>query len=157
MHSLFRLQWRHRTLRSDNGNANENVGETLKLFRPYTKSPSYLKVRKLGGNWREGTASEFRESKMYRLAVPFLQSTQNLSFHVVVVARTAEKCTKRRAELSFFVCSLCRRRRSFVRSLMNGQRGPCPFHWTGKIDWRNGRIHLVFYQHFFTSFPLLFW
>ena len=39
---------------------------------------------------------------MYRLAVPFIQSTQNLSFHVVVVARTAEKCTKRRAELSFF-------------------------------------------------------
>ena len=122
------------TLRSDNGNANENVGETLKLFRPYTKSPSYLKVRKLGGNWREGTVSEFRESKMYRLAVPFLQSTQNLSFHVVFVARTAEKCTKRRAELSFFVCSLCRRRRSFVRSLMNGQRGPCPFHWT-RVTW----------------------
>ena len=66
------------------------------------------------------------ESKMYRLAVPFLQSTQNLSFHVVVVARTAEKCTKRRAELSFFVCSLCRRRRSFVRSLItsNGDLWP---------------------------------
>ena len=78
--------------------------------------------------------SEFRESKMYRLAVPFLQSTQNLSFHVVFVARTAEKCTKRRAELSFFVCSLCRRRRSFVRSLMNGQQGPCLFHWT-RVTW----------------------
>ena len=71
-----------------------------------------------------------RESKIYRLAVPVLKSTQNFS---VVMSRcscawTAKKCTKRRdarAELLF--CSLnlllcwrfrCRRRRSFVKSLL---------------------------------------
>ena len=43
------------TLRSDNGDTNENVAEKqtsrpLKLFRPSTKLPSYLKVGKLGWN-----------------------------------------------------------------------------------------------------------
>ena len=39
------------SLGSDNGDANENVAEksgSMKLFRPYTKSPIYLKVGKLG-------------------------------------------------------------------------------------------------------------
>ena len=41
------------TLGSDNGDAIENVAENLtlchlKLLRPYTKSPSYLKVGNLG-------------------------------------------------------------------------------------------------------------
>ena len=53
------------TLRSDNGDTNENVAEKsglMKLFpRRYTKSPIYLEVGKLGWSWREGTASEFRE------------------------------------------------------------------------------------------------
>ena len=53
------------TLRSDNGDTNENVAEKsglMKLFpRRYTKSLIYLEVGNLGWSWREGTASEFRE------------------------------------------------------------------------------------------------
>ena len=53
------------TLRSDNGDTNENVAEKsgpMKLFpRRYTKSPIYLEVGKLGWSWREGTASELTE------------------------------------------------------------------------------------------------
>ena len=45
------------TLRSDNGDTNENVAEKsgpMKLFpRRYTKSPIYLKVGKLGWSWIE--------------------------------------------------------------------------------------------------------
>ena len=53
------------TLRSDKVNANEKVTKKLtshpfKLFRPHNESPSDLKVRKLGWNWRQATASEFR-------------------------------------------------------------------------------------------------
>ena len=52
------------TLRSDNGDTNENVAEKsgfMKLFpRRYTKSLTYLEVGNLGWSWREGTASEFR-------------------------------------------------------------------------------------------------
>ena len=110
------------TLRSDTGKANENVTEkltsrSLKLFRRYTKSPIYFKIRKLGWNWREGTAFEFRES----ITLPFPLSSQLKiwSFHVVVVAGTAEKCTKKRAELSFFSFRFPRRRRrNFLRSLI---------------------------------------
>ena len=53
------------TLRSGNGDTNENVTEKsgpMKLFpRRYTKSLIYLEVGKLDWSWREGTASEFRE------------------------------------------------------------------------------------------------
>ena len=48
------------------------------LWNFFALIPSHLKVGKLGWNWREGIASEFREeSKIYRLADPVLTSTQN--------------------------------------------------------------------------------
>ena len=95
------------TLRSDNGNANENVTEkltsrSLKLFRPYTKSPIYFKIRKLGWNWREGTASEFRESKIYHLAVPFIQSTQNLVISRRSCCRDGREMYKKACRVVFF-------------------------------------------------------
>ena len=53
---------------------------------PFTKSPSYLKERKLGWNLREETASEFRQSVKF-IALPFPLSSQLKiwSVHVAVV------------------------------------------------------------------------
>ena len=69
-----------------------------------------------------------RESKTYRLAVPVLKSTHNLVISRCSCAWTARKCTKKRdTRAAFLFCSLnlllfwrfrCRRRRSFVRSLL---------------------------------------
>ena len=70
------------------------------------------------------------ESKIYRLAVSVLKSTQNLVISPRSCAGTAKKCTKKchaRAELLFnllirpivFRRSRCCHRRSFVRSLID--------------------------------------
>ena len=69
-----------------------------------------------------------RESKIYRLAVPVLKSTQNLVSWGCSCAGTAKKCTKKRdARAQLLSCSLnvllfwryrCCHRRSFVRSLI---------------------------------------
>ena len=70
-----------------------------------------------------------KESKIYRLVVHVLKSAQSLVISRSSCAGMTKKCTKKRdarAELLF--CSLnlllfwrspCRRRRSFVRSLLN--------------------------------------
>ena len=80
------------TLPSDNGDANENVAVKMTLcvvwniFRPKTKTPSYLKGVKLGWNWREGPVSEIRDGQKY-IAWPlsFPSQLKIWSFHVVVV------------------------------------------------------------------------
>ena len=108
----------------------ENVAEKrffFLIFRPYTKSPSYLKGEKFCWNWRGGPRpiSE-RESKIYRLAVPVLKSTQNLVISRCGCAGTAKKCTTKRdarAELLFsalnvLLCWRSRCCRRFVRSLI---------------------------------------
>ena len=69
-----------------------------------------------------------RESKIYRLAVSVLKSNQNLVISRCSFAGTAKKCTtKRDARVELLFCSLnvpffwrsrCRRRRSFVSSLL---------------------------------------
>ena len=52
------------TLRSDNGDVDENVAEKqtshhLKLFRDYPASPGYLKEGDFEWSWREGNALKF--------------------------------------------------------------------------------------------------
>ena len=76
---------------------------SFEFFRPYTKSPSYLKGGKLGWNWREETASDFKERVQF-IALPFLFSNQlkMWSFHVVVVQgrqRNVQRKRDARAEL----------------------------------------------------------
>ena len=86
------------TLRSDDGDANENVAEKLtsrplKPLRDYSKSPSHLKKGNFCWSWREGPyPSADRDDRIYRLAVPVSKKKNNnnnnnkiWSFHVVVV------------------------------------------------------------------------
>ena len=80
-------------LRFDSGDANKNVAKTD--FASFETFPTLYQVTQLlesreviGWNWREGTASYFRERERVKfIALPFPVSSRLkiLSFHVLVV------------------------------------------------------------------------
>ena len=74
-----------------------------KIFAFSAFIPSYLKggICQIGTEMREPRQNSERHSKVYRLAVPVLKSTQNLVISRVSCAGRAKKCTKKR-ELNLY-------------------------------------------------------
>ena len=90
--SLFKSRFRSRcrrwcligTLRSDNGDVDENVAEKqtshhFKLFRDYPTSPCYLKEGDFEWSWRKGNALKFGQ-RWYNLLPCRSRSQINLKF-----------------------------------------------------------------------------